>query len=146
MEGGEVNHEIHEVHEKAETLAEIVAEMREIRVREFQDFADRIEAAEKRQEQCYLDQIRDAVNMIGHERFVKEHPSVGDAAALRDAASIERLVRDAIIDYQEMFAHAPNDDAERELVERAERGNAWLVAHGYEPEKTIWDKEESPCL
>lgn len=41
---------------------------------------------------------------------------------------------------------APNDDAERELVERAKRGNAWLVAHGYEPEKTIWDKEESPCL
>ena len=69
-----------------------------------------------------------------------------EATAKRDADSIERLVRDAIIDYQEMFAHAPNDDAERELVERAKRGNAWLVAHGYEPEKTIWDKEEPPCL
>ena len=69
-----------------------------------------------------------------------------DAAEKCDAASIERAVRDAIIDYQEMYNTAPNDDAERELVERAERGNAWLVAHGYEPEKTIWDKEESPCL
>lgn len=64
-----------------------------------------------------------------------------EAAAKREADSIERLVRDAIIDYQEMYSHAPNDDAERELVERAERGNAWLMAHGYEPEKTTWDKE-----
>ena len=137
-----------------ETIADIVADLRQEasdcpdieRAGIYDRYADRLEAAWKRQEQCYLDQIRDAVNMIGHERFVKEHPSAGNAAANQEANSIERLMRDAIINYQEMYAYAPNDDAERELVERAERGNAWLVAHGYEPEKTIWDKEESPCL
>lgn len=69
-----------------------------------------------------------------------------EAAHKCDAASIERLVHDAIIDYQEMYPHAPNDEAERDLIDRANRGNAWLVSHGYEPEKTIWDKEEAPCL
>ena len=69
-----------------------------------------------------------------------------EAAEKRDAASIERLVRDAIIDYQEMYPRAPNDEAERDLIDRANRGNAWLVSHGYEPEKTIWDKEETPCM
>ena len=69
-----------------------------------------------------------------------------DAAAKREAESIERIIRDAIIDYQEMYPHAPNDEAERDLIDRANRGNAWLVSHGYEPEKTIWDKEEAPCL
>lgn len=69
-----------------------------------------------------------------------------DAVAKREADSIERLVRDAIIDYQEMYSDAPNDEAERDLVERAERGNAWLVAHGYEPEQLSWGKEELPCL
>ena len=82
-----------------------------------------------------------------HDReLLRYYADFIDVVEKRDAASIERVVRDAIIDYQEMFAHAPNDDAERDLVARAERGNAWLVAHGYEPEKTIWDKEESPCL
>lgn len=47
-------------------------------------YLDRIEAAWKRQEQCYLDQIRDAVNMI-HERVVTKHPPVGNAAAMREA-------------------------------------------------------------
>ena len=67
-------------------------------------------------------------------------------ASKNEAKRIERIVRDAIIDYQEMFAHAPNDDAERELKERAAVANEWLVSHGFTPEKTIWDKEESPCL
>ena len=82
-----------------------------------------------------------------HDReLLRYYADLINAAEKCDAASIERAVRDAIIDYQEMFAHAPNDDAERELVERAERGNAWLVAHGYEPEQLSWSKEESPCL
>ena len=68
------------------------------------------------------------------------------ASAPLEDSRIERVVRDAIIDYQEMFAHAPNDDAERELKERAAVANEWLVSHGFPPEKTIWDKEESPCL
>jgi hypothetical protein len=59
---------------------------------------------------------------------------------------IERLVRDAIIGYQEMYANAPNDDVERELIERAKLGNAWLVANGYNPEPTCFSKEEIPYL
>lgn len=34
-------------------------------------------------------------------------------------------------------------DAERELKERA-RGNAWLVAHGFEAEQAIWSKGGNP--
>lgn len=61
-------------------------------------------------------------------------------ASDNEAKRIERIVRDAIINYQEMFAHAPNDDTERELKERAAVANEWLVSHGFPPEKTIWDK------
>ena len=60
-----------------------------------------------------------------------------EAAAKREADSIERIVRDAIIDYSEQYVNAPNDDVERELKERAARGNAWLVAHGFAEEKVF---------
>ena len=46
-----------------------------------------------------------------------------EEACRREAESIERIVRDAIIDYQEMYPHAPNDEAERDLIDRANRGN-----------------------
>lgn len=59
---------------------------------------------------------------------------------------IERIVRDAIISYQEMYANAPNDDVEYELIERAKLGNAWLVANGYQPEPTCFEKGELSCL
>jgi len=68
------------------------------------------------------------------------------ASAPLDDSRIERIVRDAIINYQGMYSSAPNDDVERELKERAAVANEWLVSHGFPPEKTIWDKEESPCL
>lgn len=68
-----------------------------------------------------------------------------DAAAKRDAQRIERTVRDAICDYQEMYVHAPNDDAEREVKERAMNANKWLKDHGFEEEKVVFDKEEVPC-
>ena len=68
-----------------------------------------------------------------------------DAAAKRDAQRIERTVRDAIIDYQEMYVHAPNDDAEREIKERAMNANKWLKDHGFEEEEVVFDKEEVPC-
>ena len=88
--------------EKRETLADIVAEMR-TRSREVKEafgggpdgvenmldiWADRIEAVWKRQEKTYLDQIRDAMNMWGHEKHIAEHaqkPKVGNAAAMREA-------------------------------------------------------------
>jgi hypothetical protein len=69
-----------------------------------------------------------------------------EKASDNEVKRIERIVRDAIIGYQDLYASAPNDDTERELKERATVANEWLVSHGFEAEKTIWDKEESPCL
>lgn len=69
-----------------------------------------------------------------------------EAAVRREAANIERLVRDAIVGYQEAYASAPNDDCEREMKERAKIGNDWLAEHGFEPEAVNWSKEETPCL
>lgn len=63
-----------------------------------------------------------------------------------EAAALERIVRDAVIDYSEQYVNAPNDDVERELKERASKANAWLVAHGFKEEPVIWSKEEAPCL
>ena len=69
-----------------------------------------------------------------------------DAAHRREAQNIERIVRDAIIDYNGMYPSAPNDEAERDLRERAARANAWLKQHGFEEESFHWSKEETPCL
>ncbi len=69
-----------------------------------------------------------------------------EAAAKYEAQAMERIVRDAIIDYSELFSNAPGDDAERELKERAARANAWLASHGFAEEKVVWSKEEPPCL
>ena len=69
-----------------------------------------------------------------------------DAALKRDAEKIERIVRDAVVDYNGMYTCAPNDEAEREVVERAEIANEWLKAHGMEPEPFYYSKEETPCL
>lgn len=73
---------------------------------------------------------------------------VGDVIGLlkEENESIERIVRDAICSYQESFPSAPNDDCERELIERAERANKWLVDHDFEIESLLWSKEEVPCL
>ena len=78
------------------------------------------------------------IGRMGAHGEIDKRPAASDPL---DDSRIERIVRDAIIDYQEMYPHAPNDEAERDLIDRANRGNAWLVSHGYEPEKTIWDKE-----
>lgn len=73
---------------------------------------------------------------------------IGDAIKLLDEenASIERVVRDAICSYEEFYPSAPNDDCERELRERADVANKWLVEHSFEPEKFTWSKEVPPCL
>ncbi len=60
----------------------------------------------------------------------------------RESVSIERIVRDAIIGYEEMFQTAPNDNAEAELKQRAATANVWLVSHGFKPEEVKWSKEE----
>ncbi len=76
----------------SETLADIMAGMRYGTVPKHQTdhellalYADRIEAAAKRMEQTYLDQIRDAINQWGHEKYKAEHASVVNAAAMREA-------------------------------------------------------------
>lgn len=55
---------------------------------------------------------------------------------------LERIVRDAIICYQESFRDALNDDAEEELKRRAVAANNWLRGHGFQEEKLKWNKEE----
>lgn len=60
--------------------------------------------------------------------------------------SIERAVRDAIIGYEDDFVTAPNDECEREIIERAKIANRWLDDHGFEKEDLKWSKEPSPCL
>ena len=53
---------------------------------------------------------------------------------------LERVIRDAVISYNEMFPSAPNDDCENELRERAKVANGWLKYHGFEEEKFFFDK------
>lgn len=65
-----------------------------------------------------------------------------EAAQRRDCASIERIVRDAILGYGEMFRIAPNDESEAELKARAETANIWLERHGFTREEITWTKEE----
>ena len=60
--------------------------------------------------------------------------------------SIERIVRDAIVSYMELYTDASNSDCEHELIDRAEFANEWLEAHGLEKEDLKWSKEEPPCL
>ena len=53
---------------------------------------------------------------------------------------LERVIRDAVISYNEMFPYAHNDDCENELSERAKIANEWLKDHGFEEEKFFFDK------
>ena len=65
------------------------------------------------------------------------------AARIIEADSkIERVIRDAVVNYNEMFSSAPNDGCERELRERAGWANAWLTAHGFAPEPFHYDAEQ----
>ena len=69
-----------------------------------------------------------------------------EAAWKREAEQIERIVRDAVVAYNGLYTCAPNDEAEREVVERAKIANAYLTAHGMAPEPFYYSKEEEPCL
>ena len=69
-----------------------------------------------------------------------------EAAQRRDCASIERIVRDAILAYGEMFRIAPNDEGEAELKARAETANTWLERRGFTREEITWTKEEASEL
>lgn len=93
---------------------------------------------------------RESAKMFWTEEELKECPEEQTKAELKKLHScdemLERLVRDAIISYQEMYPRAPNDECERELKERAEAGNRWLEAHGLKPEVLNWSREEAPQL
>lgn len=60
------------------------------------------------------------------------------------AKRLERIVRDAIIFYQEVFSEAPNDDVREELQKRAIAANEWLTSHGFQPESLMW-RETALC-
>lgn len=64
------------------------------------------------------------------------------ARMIDEDSKIERVVRDSVQSYNEMFQSAPNDDCERELRERASLANAWLTAHGFAPEPFRYDAEQ----
>ncbi len=66
-----------------------------------------------------------------------------EAAYKCECDAIERTVRDAIVAYDFDYPFAPNEDCERELVERAKTANGWLVAHGYEAEELTHMKGET---
>lgn len=86
--------------------------------------ADRIEAAWNRREIC--DRMNREVGILDKQ--------------------MERIVRDAILSYEELYKEAPNDDVEREIYERCAIAQGWLVAHGFERQEVSFDKEESPNL
>lgn len=61
------------------------------------------------------------------------------------AKKIERIVRDAICGYNEMFPEAPNSDAEEELRQRARVAQEWLADNGFKEEPFYYfeKKEEA---
>ena len=91
---------------------------------EMRKLADRIEAAWNRREIC--DRMNREVEI--------------------STAQMERIVRDAILSYEELYKEAPNDDVELEIYERCAIAQGWLVAHGFERQEVSFDKEESPNL
>ena len=109
---------------QSEVFADIIAEKRRR--------ADELEASSYRPHQFLRERIAE----------LRQEADRLEAALRRDCASIERIVRDAILGYGEMFRIAPNDESEAELKARAETANAWLERHGFTREEITWTKEE----
>ena len=82
-------------------------------------------------------------NTIEYAKFVCDRMNKEVAI---EAAKIERIVRDAILSYEQLYKEAPNDDAELEIRQRCEVANDWLAAHGFARQAVSFDKEESPNL
>ena len=57
-----------------------------------------------------------------------------ERAYAKECASLERIVRDAIVDYRDMIRNAPNDEAASEIMGRMDTANKWLVSHGFAAE------------
>jgi NAD-dependent SIR2 family protein deacetylase len=89
-------------------------------------------------------EAHNAIDMI-EATYKSEIQAVAENARLKAANAnnpeIERIVRDAVVSYGEMFPSAPNDSAENELCYRAKVANDWLKSIGAEPEPFHYVKE-----
>ena len=100
-----------------------------------------------------LDEAADVVECHQREIEAKDRQleaasADAEAAKMREAPEeqMERIVRDAILSYEQLYRDAPNDDSEREIIERCAIANGWLVSNGFARQAVSFDKEESPNL
>lgn len=105
--------------------------------------SDKDEEAAYRRVVAKKDEIAGFVKDIINDPKAKSEIVVRDKKEGGDSKwTIERVIRDAIVDYNEMFPNCPNDDCERDLRERARVANEWLKSHGYEEEKFYFAEEK----
>ena len=150
--------------ERQETIADIVSEIRTQNlglpedsyalsplVCDLLSLARRIEVANAREREVGAEAAQicgEIGEMIGREATSENSSQVGNVAKMREAPEeqMERIVRDAILSYEQLYKDAPNDDSEREIIERCAIANGWLVSHGFARQAVSFDKEESPNL
>lgn len=125
---------------------------------------DRIEAAYKREVEKLHKCIEQAINgcagcqdvgMCGSPLPFKECKRKVEWRKVLEGADecvknrdpqLERIIRDAVISYNEMFPTAPNSDCENELRERAKVANGWLKDHGFNEETFFFDKPKEVLI
>ena len=150
--------------ERQETIADIVSDIRAQNlglpedsyalsplVCDLLSLARRIEVANAREREVGAEAAQicgEIGEMIGREATSENSSQVGNAAKMREAPEeqMERIVRDAILSYEQLYKDAPNDDSEREIIERCAIANGWLVSNGFARQAVSFDKEESPNL
>ena len=150
--------------ERQETIADIVSEIRAQNlglpedsyalsplVCDLLSLARRIEVANAREREVVAEAAQicgEIGEMIGREATSENSSQVGNVAKMREAPEeqMERIVRDAILSYEQLYKDAPNDDSEREIIERCAIANGWLVSNGFARQAVSFDKEESPNL
>ena len=150
--------------ERQETIADIVSEIRAQNlglpedsyalsplVCDLLSLARRIEVANAREREVGAEAAQicgEIGEMIGREATSENSSQVGNSAKMREAPEeqMERIVRDAILSYEQLYKDAPNDDSEREIIERCAIATGWLVSNGFARQAVSFDKEESPNL
>ena len=149
---------------RQETIADIVSEIRAQNlglpedsyalsplVCDLLSLARRIEVANAREREVGAEAAQicgEIFEMIRREATSENSSQVGNAAKMREAPEeqMERIVRDAILSYEQLYKDAPNDDSKREIIERCAIANGWLVSNGFARQAVSFDKEESPNL
>ena len=150
--------------ERQETIADIVSEIRAQNlglpedsyalsplVCDLLSLARRIEVANAREREVGAEAAQicgEIGEMIGREATSDNSSQVGNVAKMREAPEeqMERIVRAAILSYEQLYKDAPNDDSEREIIGRCAIANGWLVSNGFARQAVSFDKEESPNL